>query len=354
MQERDSHDSSAWRDPALDLARGFAVLAMVWVHFVPEPGQGDAGALAVLQWASVAWLDGFPAALFLVLVGASAVVAGAGRRSHVWRRSIALAVVGLLFWVFVWPNDILLPIALMLPVVALLQRLGRTAITAVVVVLLVLVPIATCYWGHYAWSDVRDDGTHLANHGVGWFTARYFLIDGAYPLLPWLVMPLFGMLMARARHDVLALRVIVGLAMACVVVALVASQLWGDEYAGGVAAHLDVTWQPTSLPFVMLWGGAAAVFLAAIMLWLPRGAKLSRCAAIAAVGRASLTHYLMHLVVVYATMRLWWPDEDWSSAVGAAVAVGYMLLALFVTPRWLAARRRGPLEELLARCSGGR
>lgn len=354
MQKLDSQDVRGWRDPALDLARGVAVMAMVWVHFVPEPSEGTGGALAALQWASVAWLDGFPAALFLVLIGATATVGDGRANPGVWRRAVALAVVGVVFWGLVWPNDILLPIALMLPLVALLQRLGPTAITVTVVVLLLLVPVATWLWGHYAWSDVREDGTHLANHAVGWFTVRYFLIDGAYPLLPWLVMPLLGLLLARARHVQSALRVTVGGGLACAAVALVVSQLWGDEYAGGLAAHLDVTWQPTSLPFVLLWGGAAVAFLAAVMLWWPRGASLSQLAAVAAVGRVSLTHYLLHLVVVYAVMRIWWPQEDWSTAVGVSVAVGYVVVALLVTPWWLAHRRRGPLEELLARVSGRR
>lgn len=127
MSDRRPNEAGTWRDPALDLARGVAVLAMVWVHFVPESGADASGAMATLPSLSVAALDGFPAVLFLLLVGASAATGGAMAGGRVLRRAACLGAIGMVFWRFVWPNDILLPIAMMTLVVAGMQRLGLRA-----------------------------------------------------------------------------------------------------------------------------------------------------------------------------------------------------------------------------------
>ncbi|MFT4516272.1 MAG: hypothetical protein ACI91B_004994, partial [Planctomycetota bacterium] len=292
---------SVSRDEALDLARGLAVLGMVWVHLVPEPGAGSEGVMPFLQWASVAWLDGLPAALFLVLVGAAWSVSGGAISAYVVRRAITLSFLGLAFWQWVWPNDILVPIAIMMPLLAIVHGMGRRALVVVAVLLLACVPLATALWGDYAWTDVRADGTHEANHQVGWCTVRYFLINGAYPLLPWLVFPLLGALLAPMRTNARALTRVMVASVVAVAIALTTNQLWGDAYAGGIYAHFDVTWQPTSLPFVALWGGAATFVIAGLWRWPAVASLPALRASVAAVGRVSLSHYLMHTVVVYGS-----------------------------------------------------
>jgi len=303
-----------------------------------------------MQWASVTWLDGLPAAMFLLLVGSAWTVSRAQISMRVVRRAAGLFAIGLAFWHWVWPNDILMPIALMMLVLGVVHAWGSRWVATFVVVTFAFVPLATWWWGDYAWTDGREDGTHAANHELGWVTLRYFLFDGAYPLLPWLALPLLGTLLANVRDDARALsRCMVGSA-AAMVAALAVSMTWGDAQCGGIYAHLDITWQPTSLPFMALWGGAAVFAVAALMRWLP-AVLLPAWRPIAVVGRTSLTHYLLHTVVVYGALRIWWPEEDWSAGVGVSVAVGYVLFALVVTPWWLRTLRHGPVEALLSWCS---
>jgi len=302
------------RDQTLDAARGLAVLLMVWVHFVPDDG----------PWTEVWAFDALPAAMFTLLVGVS-VAAGSRSWRKTWRRTATLIGVGLPFWILVWDNDILIPIACMLPVVTWLR--SRAAATWVVLAgLLLAVPLTTWWWGDYAWTEVRDDGTHEANHTFGWHTARYFLLHGAYPLLPWLAFPLLGLRFAAARGS---RRALAGwLFGGCVAMAVaLACDRSGDAAAGGVAAMLDVTWQPTSVPFVWLWGGAACAVVALGYLLAVRWSVLAR------VGRWSLQHYLAHLVLVYWPLTRWWPDEDWSWGVGAAAACGYFAVAGLLAAR---------------------
>ena len=217
------------RDPTLDVARGLAVLLMVWVHFVPDEG----------PWTSVWGLDALPAALFTMLVGVSAAVGPAKSGQQLLRRVAALCCIGLPFWVWVWSNDILLPIACM-SVAAAWCRAHPARTWCALALLCLAVPCATELWGGHAWTDIREDGTHEANHSPGWHTLRYFLLDGAYPLLPWAAFPLLGLRFAAARGDRPRLRrwLFGGLLAAAVGLLL---DRFGDAAAGGFAVHLDVT-----------------------------------------------------------------------------------------------------------------
>lgn len=77
-------------------------------------------------------------------------------------------------------------------------------------------------------------------------------------------------------------------------------------------------------------------------------------APLAAIGRMSLTHYLLHIVVVYGTLRLWWPAEDWLLKVGLGAFAGYVLFAWFASPPWLRRAGRGPWEAAVNAASGSR
>jgi uncharacterized membrane protein YeiB len=303
------------RDLALDAARGVAVAAMVWVHFVPDQG----------PWTAVWAWDALPAVMFMMLVGVSAAARGARPTMSVLRRAASLALVGLVFWTWVWSNDILLPIACSLPVVAALR--ARPAATwCAIFGLAFAAPVAAALWGDYAWSEIRADGTHEANHALGWHTLRYFGLHGAYPLLPWLAFSLLGLRFAAARG---CRRALLGwlLGGAAAAASGLAADRFGDAGSEGVAVHFDVTWQPTSLPFLLLWGGAASVTLSLVYLVGLRSRLLAE------VGRWSLHHYLAHLTLVFWPMTRWWPDESWPFGVGVGAAAGYGVVAFALALR---------------------
>lgn len=347
---------------AFDAARGFAVLAMVWLHFVPEAEEG-AGALARLAgWTTVVGA-GVPSTLFFLLAGVAwaCTARRAGAESLVlppaWilRRSLALAVVGVPFWVWAWPNDVLTALALALPCVALLQRWGRTALATALLLLTLAIPIAARPFGGWAEIDVLDDSTHLANHGFGWETLRWFLYDGSYPLLPWLWAPLLGALLAmNGRTDASRWKRWIWLGGVMVAVGLAADVLAAraGDLLGNVAGDFAVTWQPTSIPFLLRNGGIAVLVVGALA-WRGMSRGLPRwLAPVEAVGRMSLSHYLGHVLLLFAPLRHWWPDEDWGVGVGVAAALGYVAFALASSAWWFRARRRGPLEAWLGRVSG--
>ena len=298
------------RDQTLDAARGLAVLLMVWVHFVPDDG----------PWTEVWAFEALPAVMFTMLVGVSAAAGPPHGARRLLGRVGLLCCVGVPFWLWVWDNDILLPIACMSVLVAACR--GRRARTwCGWVAICCAAPVATELWGDYAWSEVLADGTHEANHSLGWHTLRYFFLHGAYSLLPWAAFPLLGLRFAAARGHRAALFRWLATGVLAAIAGLVLDH-FGDAGDVGLGVHLDVTWQPTTLPFVMLWGGAASASLASLYLLGFRHAVFG------VIGRWSLQHYLAHLVLVFWPMTFWWPEEDWPWAVGASAALCYAAAAL--------------------------
>jgi len=102
------------------------------------------------------------------------------------------------------------------------------------------------------------------------------------------------------------------------------------DLLGAVAGDFAVTWQPTTIPFLLRNGGVA-VLLVGALAWrgMTRGLP-GWLRPVAAVGRMSLSHYLGHVLLVFAPLRLWWPDEGWGMAVGVGAALGYVSFALAV------------------------
>jgi uncharacterized membrane protein YeiB len=347
------------RYAALDLARGIAVVGMIYMHLVPtEGGVSYAG----LAWTAAGRLiEGKSAALFCLLAGMAWQIQA--ERSHgsphyrryVLRRALALALAGAVFHAFVWPTEILLPLALMMVLALVLRRAGTRVTAAAVLLLVAAAPLIPALLGGQIAADWGPDGTPLADSAPGWATARYFLLDGSYPLVPWLAFPLTGMLMLtgglpgaeRARQWFwIALLILAPL------------QIWvrwagaHEDGLGALAPYVAGTWVPTSVPF-MLVAGAAATAVISGLAWLHRARGLpSALLPLAMFGRASLTHYVLHICLVIVPLRMTWPEEDWPIRVGALAFAAYLAVALPVTWLWFRRRSHGPLEGAWATASG--
>lgn len=342
------------RLPALDVARGLAVLGMIWLHLVAA--EGGAGAFERAGAAVADVLYGKPAALFCVLAGVSWAIQAERRRGrrglrvYVARRAGALFVGGVVFGRTVWPTEILTPLALMMPLVIVAWRAGTPGLVAALALVLVAMPAGQAAFGDYAWSDWNDDGTvHRAEHAFGWITLRYYLLTGNYPLVGWLAFPLCGALLVRAGaleppRAPRALWTAVPLAAAAIAWARWAGAHW--KALGDAAPYLTSTWVPTSVPFVLVGVGTSAAVIAGLV------AARVTLPWLAGLGRASLTHYVLHVLVVFVPLRAGWPEEDWSIAVGVVAVAAYTAVALPLTRLWLLRFRRGPLEAAWAWASG--
>lgn len=314
---------------ALDVARGVAVLGMIYLHFVGS------------KLASV--LEGRAAALFFLLAGMAWALQMRRTNKPIKfiRRALMLAVFGVVLHYFVWPTEVLVPLALMMMLGVGLGRgkKGPRVIGVVFVLVLIATPLSQLRFGHFIATDWQDDGSHLADHAFGAVTLRALLLDGNYPLLPWLALPLLGMsaVLGAGLTPTRVRRCFWG----ALSVALI-TQLW--EKSLGPA-----TWIPTTLPFLLRIGSSAAALIAGLLWWESAGGLPKITQPLALLGRASLTHYVLHIVAVFAPLRLLYPDEDWPMRTGLLAYFGYLLLALPLTLLWFRRFPRGPLESLWAR-----
>lgn len=302
------------RLPALDVARGIAVVGMIYMHFVGSK-------LATL-------LEGRAAALFFLLAGITWALSGQLRA----RRALVLAAFGVVFHRLVWPTEVLVPLALMMLVCQGLWRRGAWAVGGVLVLVLAATPLAQARFAALIQSDWLDDGSHLADHSLGWPTLRALVLDGNYPLLPWLALPLLGML-AASGAGLSARR----------------TRLWFlSALPLSILAQFlgPATWVPTTLPFLLRIGSTAAALIAGLLWWDTARGLPRFTLPLAALGRLSLTHYVGHIVLVFAPLRLLYPDEDWPLRVGMAAFLGYVIVAVPLSVLWLRRFPRGPLETL--------
>jgi uncharacterized membrane protein YeiB len=347
------------RYESLDAARGLAVLGMIYVHFVPA--EGATTDLEEFLSGIVRLHEGTPAAMFCILAGMSWAIqssrAASSRRfsAYVIRRILVLAIAGALFHFLIWPTEILLPLALMLMLSLVLSRAGKMAMLAATVLLLVALPVIPFLFADYVTQDWNADGSHVADSTLGWASLRFLIFDGNYPVVPWMAFPLTGMLLAMS-DAISSPRVKIWFWFALPLA--VTSQIyavWAESNSillGGLTAYLSSTWVPASIPFMLVTGSSAFALITFLMWWqVPSG--LPRWATpLTQLGRASLTHYILHICLVFVPLRCFFPEEDWSIRVGLGAFVLYTVLAIPLTMLWFRVFKRGPLEEVWARLSG--
>ena len=312
-------------------------------------------------------LDGKSAALFCILAGMSRALqaerSGGSARFPVYvaRRSVTFAVWGLLLHLRVWPTEILIPLALMMPLSLAIRQRGSRAVALTIVLLMIAVPLLTARFGACAALDWNEDGGHIADHSVGWGTLRYLLFDGNYPLIPWLAFPLVGMALSRQSERTSPLQSDCARARslfwgACVVaVGAHALASWASVHEaslGFLAPHLLSTWVPTSLPFLLETGGYAVAVLAGLYRWQSVRRLSPSLLPLAALGRASLTHYLLHICLVIVPLRLAFTGEEWPIRTGLTAFMIYVSLAIPLSALWFRRFPRGPFEAIWARLSG--
>ncbi len=347
------------RYESLDVARGLAVLGMIYVHFVPA--EGGTTDLETSLSGMVRVQEGTPAAMFCILAGMSWEIqsgrSGSSSRFRVYvvRRILALAIAGTLFHFLVWPTEILLPLALMSMLSLVLSGVGKTAMLAAIFLLVVALPFLPLLFANYVTQDWNADGSHVADNTFGWASLRFLIFDGNYPVVPWMAFVLIGMLMAMS-NEISSPRVKMWFYIAGPLAVI--SQIyavWAEANSnllGDLAAYLSSTWVPASIPFMLVSGSSAFALITFLMGWQSTSGLPRWTTPLAQLGQASLTHYILHICLVFVPLRHFFPEEDWSIRIGLVAFVVYLVLAIPITRLWFCVFARGPLEEVWARVSG--
>jgi uncharacterized membrane protein YeiB len=182
---------------------------------------------------------------------------------------------------------------------------------------------------------------------------RFLFLDGNYPLVSWMAFPLMGVFFWQTSSTPTALRRWCVGAIAVAVVSQVIVTLQGPrldalEYT---QRYVAVGWTPTTAMFLVA-SGATSLAIIAALLWTQGTAPMSRVLQpIVLFGRASLTHYVLHIAVAYSVLRLLYPDEVWPIRVGALAMVVYLAVFVPLTMIWFRRHTHGPFEAAWARAS---
>jgi uncharacterized membrane protein YeiB len=348
--------SSSNRFDVLDLARGLAILAMLGSHLVGTDGgataleRGITGVLAAIEPTA--------GALFCVLAGISWTIQAdrvgvtPSFRRYLAGRALALGLFGVVFHLLFWKTEILVPFAMMMALSLVVLGAPARVTATLLLLFLAATPVVLHFVAPYAATDWLEYGVHVADGTVGWVTLRYLFVDGNYPLISWMAFPLMGILFWQTARDRTRTKAwfIASLGVAGVAYAVAAH----TAPAGGAEAvrrWIARGWTPTSATFLLTGGGGALVGISALLCrWgtapLPRVLQ-----PLVLLGRASLSHYVLHIAIPYSMLRLWYPNEDWVPRTGLWALLAYLAITVPIAALWFRRRTHGPFEALLARSS---
>lgn len=351
-----SEASANRRLSAPDLARGLALLVMMYVHFVPSDAAGG-GYLDECLAAFARLFYAKAAALFCVLLGFGIALqheaAPDPRRFklRLLRRAAILFSVGYVFYSQVWTTEVLRPLALMTIVVGCAVLGGPRRVKAFFLASLVATPLAVAMLGRFEAIDWATEDMHTGGQGFSLAAVRYLFLNGNYPVIAFSAFPLFGALLARIDWKKTERIGAIFIGFFAAAVATTGYAAWvgdGAERFGSWSPYLGIHWESTSLPFLAMGLSTSGMVIAAAFLWRRFGPpNRSGRSVLGDLGRTTFTHYILHLAIGYAMLRHFYPNEDWRARVGFGVFLITAIAAAILSHLWLRRFRRGPLESIL-------
>jgi uncharacterized membrane protein len=267
------------RIKAIDILRAVAIIGMIQVHFTENLSyylDGESILARVSQE-----LGSFPAPLFTFLVGMSLYISTARREQGGFtadqladrnlRRGVAIFFIGLLHATLIWMPvevfnwDILTLIGASLLMLFPLRRLADRWLIAAAAGLVLISPLLRIWSEYPNYWDVWGEYVNPFNlKGV----LLGFIANGYFPLLPWLLFPLVGYLVAKSCFGRVNHRVpkSVPLSGLLLIVLAVAGVIGSEFYAGNVIwleGYLSpYTFYPASTTFLLL-----ALGLILLLFW---------------------------------------------------------------------------------------
>jgi uncharacterized membrane protein YeiB len=365
--ETGTHAAGASVAPAervvgFDVARALAILGMVVVHFslVMAADRGSPGWLS----AALSFLDGRPAATFVILAGVGvtlmarrAVLGGDPRSIATVRRALIIRGIILLALGFInlriWPGDILRVYGVSLVVVAWLTTasdrkllLGALACAAGFVALFLMFDFEK----NWDWDTLSYRRLWTAAGLV-----RNLFYDGFRSVFPWTGFLFFGMWLGRVNlRDPAVNRSVFLAAIATGLGAEVVSWLCVSYFlahphgldAETVKALFGTESMPALPLFLLASGGEAVAVIASCVRLSSEGH--SRCwHALAATGQMALTWYFAHIVLGLGAIVALGLTNSQTLLVAAGCGAGFFAAAVVVSWLWKLTFRHGPLEWVM-------
>lgn len=320
----------AGRVGTLDAARGIAILMMAYVHMVPSEGGTFVAKVTLV-------LEGKAAVLFFILAGMTWARMSADKPAAIYRRAALYCVFGILMHVTIWNTEVLLPLGICLALFQLVRAKPRIgdALALLGVAATLFVPLM--FNGDTAIDVIEQPGELLKPGGI-LRAATFILFTNSYPIVPWWSLVWLGCRISRT--EAMVAKPLSLVAVGCGIAAIGGL---GVLLAGVVPAAIrpltEITWTPTTLPFVLQCSGVALIIIG-LAGWRERLFSF-----LMPIGRMSLTHYIGHILCVCIPLYRIYPDWNWPVGVGLSAFGIWLVGALFLPHIWMRRFSRGPLES---------
>jgi uncharacterized protein len=351
-----------------DLARSFALLGMIVVHF----GLVMAADPSRPVWATevMKFLDGRAAATFVVLAGVGlslrsrrAVAAGdlaaiSEVRRVLVRRGLFLLAIGFAN-LAIWPGDILRVYGVSLIVASrFITTSSRSLLLASAAFVLGFVALFLVldYDKHWDWDTMTYHGLWTLE-GL----SRNLFYDGFRSVFPWTGFLLFGMWLGRQdlqdrtvgwRFALLGAGVAL---LAEVTSRLLVEYFLASPYAmapESVRACFGTESMPPLPLFILTAGGTAVVVIALSVRVAKSQSSAPWLAPLVATGQMALTLYFAHIVIGLGIIVISGLATSQTLPVSQGCGVIFFALAVLVSALWKKRFRHGPLEWVMRRVAG--
>ncbi|ROQ22644.1 DUF418 domain-containing protein [Gallaecimonas pentaromativorans] len=333
---------------AIDSARGLAIFGILLIniqsfgqldefryHRLAEPGLVS----QVVWWFNMLLADGKFISLLSLLFGMGLVWLQKAGNSYQYRRLRYLALFGAVHGFLIWDGDILLMYALTAMVV-LPFVMGRPRfqllIAGVLIILATLVFVALVL---LTTQGGEPDTTPLAIYNQGSYLSQCFyrLSSFGYTIASW---PVF------------ILPMVSGLMLAGAAIAqrpawfMVLKRYWYGWLLLGLVPSWLLLWQlpDSGFGWLLMFSPFQALGYLGLMLRIGEHWRLLQRA-----GRLALSHYLLQSLVMTGFFYGFGLYGQFSRLTLLAIALGYIALALALTPLYLRYFSQGPMEWLWRR-----
>ncbi|MBR8828253.1 MAG: DUF1624 domain-containing protein [Gomphosphaeria aponina SAG 52.96 = DSM 107014] len=316
------------RDKSIDILRGLAIVFMVMGNLEP-----------ILASPHPFWLrlyGSFAAPLFIITAGMMVAITsnkpGRNLKYYLVRGGLII-LIGALIDIFAWglipfvTIDVLYLIGLAIPLSYLISKLKNIQLLLIITLIFGLTVCFQSWLGYGAYPEAETDLNEIntVNLDTMKMAGKHWLIDGWFPIFPWLGLAFFGAFIGRIKSNLFSSKNIKYYGWLLMAIAL---PLW-FAYPGALYEREGYSelFYPPSLGFILFSLGlflSLLYFFARTQSW--RGYIL-----LTVLGEASLFMYIFHsLVLAWFVSKIWEDTRIISLLIIYFVLVSLMVLLGFI------------------------
>lgn len=354
---------SSSRVIGLDFARAIALMFMIFINFGDIMAKDGDWFLKL-----VSCIEGRAAATFVMLAGMGVVFlyrscakynnvsATRNARRTLSNRASFLLLTGFLN-LQLWDVDILHFYCIFLLVGGICITFSNRVLCLLILIvfmLTIVMRILTDWDSEWSYKLMSPEGYWVFIDMI-----RYFMLKGNYPVFPWIVFLLIGILLGRRDLSQPAMRWIVILTGICM---LIAAGTLSENLTMAVLIRyqeLDVeiffpltriiAWPPSPLWTISAVGSAVVTIMLSIMI-AEKFSNTGWVKSIATCGRMSLTLYILHTAIIIGVPeKMGFSFSNRSTAAIVSLSFCCLFCFLVFSVWWEKRWGNGPFEQLMRR-----